>query len=85
MNLAKRSKASIEACSKKCRAIDIKTGETIKEFSSVKDAARWLNETGKTKSVNASNSIIRVCKKLPIPGHGIPKSAYGFDWEYIDE
>lgn len=84
INTRKRVQGSIEACSKKCRAKDLKTGEVIKEFNSIKDAARWLTEMGFTKCVNPSNSIIKICRKEPIPGHGTPKSAYGFDWEYVD-
>lgn len=61
---------SINQNSKKVAMIDLKTGETIKVFDSVAQAALSLGNK------NKNSHIIHVCK-------GQRKSAYGYKWSYV--
>ncbi len=79
----KAKKSFIEKYAKPVAMLDLKTKQQLKTFYIIKEAANWLLQNGYTKSINPSSQIVAVCMKKQIPGHGIKKSAYGFDWEYI--
>ena len=53
---------------------DIKTGELLKVFESIKDAA----DTIPGKHTTTSTNICKVCR-------GIAYTAYGYKWAYYEE
>ena len=57
--------------------VDAVTGDLIKTFASQKEAATWLVQEGKSKSISCASSISAVCR-----GVGNRKQAYGYKWEF---
>ena len=82
---AKRAQAAKLSRAKKVLMLDLETNDVLMGFDSARDAARWLLDQGKTKTLNAAGSICSVCSKRKIPGHGIRKTAFGFGWKFADE
>lgn len=68
-----------ENIKRKVKQIDLKTGEIIKVWDSIKDASLFL--TGKNK---ANPSICRVCRKYITKDGWNSKSALGYYWEYVE-
>ena len=62
---------SMHSIAKKVKQLDLKTGKTIKNFNSIKEAAEFLNSPG------SAGNITRVCKN-------ISKSCKGYGWKYIE-
>jgi hypothetical protein len=57
-------------------AYDKKTGEKKLQFKSLKNASKWLLDSGKTKDKTCITGIIKSCKnKIP--------SYLGYVWEYV--
>ena len=79
-----RSAAATRKTNKAVCMVDLETGDTLKEFKSQHDAARWLVEQGIAKNTNCVTSISGVCQQKPIKGHGIRKQAYGYGWRFKD-
>ena len=82
---AKRAQAAKLSRAKKVVMVNLETNDVLMHFDSARDAARWLLEQGKTKTLNAAGSICSVCSKKQTPGHGVRKSAFGFGWKFADE
>lgn len=57
---------------KKVRALDIETGETVAEFHSLADAAKFVGK------ISARTGITLCCQ-------GYQTTAYGHRWEYIED
>ena len=55
------------------------SGETIQEFTSRKDAVKWLQDNNFTKSDNRDNIIATIGRVA----NGQRKSAYGMKWENL--
>ena len=55
------------------------SGENIQEFPSRKEAAKWLQDNGFTKSDNRDNIIATIGRVA----NGQRKSAYGMKWENL--
>ena len=55
------------------------SGEVIQEFSSRKDAVKWLQDNNFTKSNNRDNIIATIGRVA----NGQRKSAYGMQWENL--
>ena len=85
-NAKKRAKAAAAKTSKSVSMIDLDSGKTLREFSSIHDAARWLVEAGITKNTNCVSSISSVCLRKPCSsGYGYRKKAYGYDWRFTED
>ena len=85
-NAEKRAKAAALKNSKAVSMIDLETGKTIREFSSIHEAARWLVESGVAKNTNCASSISSVCLRKPCTtGYGYRKKAYGYDWRFTED
>ncbi len=60
------------------------TDKVLKTFNSLNEAAEWLVDNGRAKSINCKTSISAVCLHKPCTtGYGYRKEAYGFSWEYV--
>lgn len=85
-NAQKRAKAAAEKRSKQVCMVDLNSGEILKRFLSLHEAARWLVENGVAKSMNCVSSISSVCLRKPCStGYGYRKKAYGYDWRFSAE
>lgn len=71
LNADKRAKKSLVAKTMQ--------NEVIQEFNSRKDAVKWLQENGYTKSDNMDNIIATIGRAA----NGKRKSAYGMKWENL--
>lgn len=66
--------------------LDLETGNVLREFSSVHEAARWLVKAGIAKNTNCASSISSVCLRKPCTtGYGYRKKAYGYDWRFTKD
>lgn len=82
-NTKRRTAASAAKCSKSVDMCDLKTGEVIKTFKSMRAAAQWLLDNGLATGKNPSSSISAVCQRKPCStGYGYRKKAFGYDWRY---
>ncbi len=85
-NTLKRSAASLEKCCKSVNMCDPQTGEIIRSFNSLREAAKWLIDNGLATGKNPSSSISAVCQKKPCStGYGYRKKAFGYGWEYASK
>lgn len=85
-NAKKRAKAAASKNSKAVSMIDLETGKTIREFSSIHEAARWLVDSGIAKNTNCASSISSVCLRKPCTTvYGFRKKAYGYDWRFTED
>ncbi len=76
----KPHKSSSRATCKAIDMLDLTTGEVLRQFASQKDAAAWLVQEGKAKSLSCASSVSAVCR-----GAGNRKQAYGYKWAYADK
>lgn len=82
-NAHKRAKAAATKRSKQVCMIDLNSGEVLKDFISLHEAAKWLVENGKAKNMNCVSSISSVCLRKPCStGYGYRQKAYGYDWSF---
>lgn len=58
---------------------DKKSGELIKTFVSMREAAKYLIENNKTKNKSADTRIATICNH--VKGQG--QTAYGYKWEFL--
>lgn len=72
----KVSAAVKEAHEKPVNMLDLKTGEVIKTFRSLSEAAGYLERISKGKNFRSRVSAISICL------NGKVKQAFGFGWEY---
>lgn len=85
-NAKTRAKAAAAKISKAVSMIDLESGRTVKEFSSIHEAARWLVKSGIAKNTNCASSISSVClRKASTTGYGYRKKAYGYAWRFTEE
>jgi len=85
LNAKKRAIASAAKSSKGVVMKDLDTGEVLKQFKSIHDAARWLVDSKIAKNINCISSISAVCRKSPCTtGYGYRKKAYGYGWEFVE-
>lgn len=72
----KVSAAAKEANEKPVNMLDLETGEVVKTFRSLTEAAEYLGSIGKGKNYGSRVSGICICLK------GRVKQSFGFGWEY---
>jgi len=85
-NAKKRGAASAEINSKGVLMKDLDTGNVLRRFKSVREAARWLVDSGFAKNINCATSISAVCHKAPCStGYGYRKKAYGYGWDFVEK
>ena len=85
LNAKKRALASAEKNRKNIVMKDLDTGEVLKQFESIHDAARWLVDSKIAKNTNCISSISAVCRKAPCStGYGYRKKAYGYGWDFVE-
>ena len=65
--------------SRACSAIDIDSSNTLKRFNSIREAGKWLVDTGKSKSIEGAKSHIKECCLQR------RTTAYGYKWIFADE
>lgn len=86
LNAKKRTTASVEKCRKAVVMKDLITGEILRQFQSVNEAARWLVDSQIAKSAKCASSISAVCRKAPCTtGYGYRKKAYGYEWDFAEK
>lgn len=83
LNAKKRGAASAKRNSKGVLMKDLDTGNVLRKFNSIHEAARWLVDSGIAKNANCISTISAVCRKAPCTtGYGYHKKAYGYGWDF---
>ena len=67
--------APTKTSAKTIQMMDSSTGLVLQSFASYKEAAAWLVQEGKAKSISCASSVSAVCR-----GVGNRKQAYGYKW-----
>ena len=82
----RRAQISSEKNKKPVNMLDLNTGEVLKTFDGLNEAAEWLVANGRAKNTNCKASISAVCLNKPCTtGYGYRKKAYGFNWKYVSD
>ena len=78
-DLEKTKNLIAEKNGRKVGMYDKKSGELIKVFVSMREAAKYLLENNKTKNKSADTRIATICNH--VKGQG--QTAYGYKWEFL--
>lgn len=82
----RRAQISSEKKKKPVNMLDLNTGEVLKTFDGLNEAAEWLVNNNFAKTMNCKTSISAVCLNKPCTtGYGYRKKAYGFNWKYVND